>query len=56
LSVARGAVWVSLLELSRQAGRDPNLLIDDGLHPNRKMGSLWAELALEPALKVLDAG
>jgi lysophospholipase L1-like esterase len=55
LTASRGAVWVDLLALSREVGPDSRLLIDDGLHPNRKMGALWAEEVLEPALQILSA-
>jgi lysophospholipase L1-like esterase len=55
LTEARGAVWVDLLELSRKIGGDPEMFIDDGLHPTRKMGQRWAETTLESASNILGA-
>jgi len=48
-----GARWVDVTPESRDAGKDPSLLADDGLHPAPAMYAAWAKLALESALAAL---
>ena len=48
-----GARWVDVTPESRDAGKDPSLLADDGLHPSPIMYAAWAKLALESALAAL---
>jgi len=50
-----GARWVDVTPESRDAGKDPALLADDGLHPAPAMYAAWAKLALESALAALGA-
>ena len=50
----RGVVFVDITEESRQRGSDPDMLVDDGLHPSALMYAEWARLAL-PAVQTMQA-
>lgn len=39
----RGVAFLDVTGLSREAGMDPDLLVDDGLHPSAKMYAAWVE-------------
>ena len=49
-----GALYVDVTPTSRPAATDATLLVRDGLHPSAKMYDTWAQLVLEPALRVVD--
>ena len=46
---ARGASWVDVTPVSREAARDPLLTAHDGLHPSAVMYAKWVELVLPVA-------
>lgn len=50
---ARGAHYVDVTGLSRQAAARPNWLAGDGLHPSGAMYAAWAERALPEACAAL---
>lgn len=50
----KGASYIDVTEISRQAAGDRSLLAKDGLHPSAKMYALWIELILPSALSALD--
>jgi lysophospholipase L1-like esterase len=51
----RGARYVDVTPISRQAATDPSLLADDDIHPSGAMYARWAELALPEACAALAA-
>ncbi len=53
ISIERGAAFVDITPLTREAAVDPTLLADDGLHPSGVDYARWANRALEPARKAL---
>ncbi len=50
-----GARFVDVTPETRDAGKDPALIADDGLHPAPAMYAAWARLALGAALAALGA-
>jgi len=40
-TLARGAHWIDITDLTRRHGAEPLMLADDGLHPSGAMYSLW---------------
>ena len=46
---AAGVACVSVTESSRQAGRDPTLVVADGLHPSAALYARWVALIAPPA-------
>jgi len=49
----RGARYVDVTPISRQAAADASLIAEDGLHPSGQMYAEWARLALPSARQVL---
>ncbi|HSM00988.1 MAG TPA: SGNH/GDSL hydrolase family protein [Acidimicrobiia bacterium] len=49
----RGTTFVDVTPISRRAADDPALLVDDGLHPSGEMYSLWVDLALPVAHRIV---
>jgi lysophospholipase L1-like esterase len=49
----RGARWVDVTSVSREAAVDVTLLATDGLHPSGTMYAAWARLAYEDACSAL---
>lgn len=49
----RGARYVDVTPVSREAAADLSLVADDGLHPSGKMYAAWARLALPAAYEAL---
>jgi lysophospholipase L1-like esterase len=39
----QGVAFLDITGLTRQAGADPDMLVDDGLHPGAKMYRAWVE-------------
>ncbi len=53
---ARGIRFVDgILAISTDAGRDPGLVADDGLHPSAAQYRRWVTERIEPAVRVLLA-
>lgn len=52
----RGASYIDVTPISRQAIEDIPLIAPDGLHPSGKMYAEWARLALPFALQALELG
>ena len=55
LANEKGASYVDVTGISRQAAGDSSLLAEDGLHPSSIMYSKWIELILPVAISRLDA-
>jgi lysophospholipase L1-like esterase len=55
-SRAVGANFIDLTQISREEGGRPQFLSADGLHPSGAMYSLWVDLLLPVALRILDHG
>jgi lysophospholipase L1-like esterase len=53
ISTERGARYVDITPISRQALDDPSLLAEDELHPSAAMYAQWVELALPEACAAL---
>lgn len=51
---ARGAAWIDITPVSRQAALDPALSAHDGLHPSAVMYARWVDLALPAARAALS--
>ena len=49
----RGVVFVDITAVSRQRGNEPDMLVDDGLHPSASMYAEWMRLAL-PAVRMME--
>lgn len=49
-----GARQVDVTSVSRERGAEPQMLVDDGLHPSARMYAEWARLALPAALDALS--
>lgn len=49
----RGVVFVDITAVSRQRGEEPEMLVDDGLHPSASMYAEWTRLAL-PAVRMME--
>lgn len=54
LAEEKGASYIDVTGISRQAAADRSLLAKDGLHPSAKMYSFWIELILPSAISALD--
>jgi len=50
---SRGARYVDVTPLSKEARDDPSLVAEDGLHPSGKMHAAWARLILPEAAAAL---
>lgn len=50
----RGAGYVNVTAVSRQATHNPNLLAEDGLHPSGLMYAEWVRLALPVAIGAIS--
>jgi lysophospholipase L1-like esterase len=55
LANEKGASYVDVTGISRQAAGDSSLLAQDGLHPSALMYAKWIELILPVAISRLDA-
>jgi len=55
LANEKGASYVDVTGISRQAAGDSSLLAEDGLHPSAIMYAKWIELILPVAISRLDA-
>lgn len=55
LAEEKGASYINVTGISRQAAGDSSLLAADGLHPSAIMYSKWIELLLPVAISRLDA-
>jgi lysophospholipase L1-like esterase len=53
LSLAAGAEWVDITQVSRRMLDDPRMIASDGLHPSGEMYREWAEAILPTALGAL---
>lgn len=53
-AVEKGASYIDVTGISRQAAGDGSLLAKDGLHPSVKMYALWVERILPRAISALD--
>jgi lysophospholipase L1-like esterase len=49
----RGARYVDVTSISRQAANEPGLIASDGLHPSGKMYARWVEVLLPVAKEIL---
>lgn len=56
LCLESGITFVSVTQISRRAGDEPDLVAEDGLHPSGAMYRLWVEAALPEARRILDGG
>jgi lysophospholipase L1-like esterase len=52
---AAGAHYIDVTPASRLAGGNASLLAPDGLHPAGEMYTIWVELILPVALRILEA-
>ena len=43
---AHGVAFLNITELSRELGAQPDMLVDDGLHPSAAMYAAWTQIAL----------
>lgn len=48
------ARWVDITPVSRQAGEQPGMLVDDGLHPSATQYARWVECILPVAVAALS--
>jgi lysophospholipase L1-like esterase len=55
LANEKGASYVDVTGISRQAAGDSSLLAEDGLHPSAIMYAKWIELILPVAISRMDA-
>ena len=53
-TLSAGAQYIDITTLSRQIREDPSLAAEDGLHLSGKMYGMWAALALDKMLPVLQ--
>ncbi len=44
---AEGVAWLDITGITRAAGMDADMLVDDGLHPSGKMYAAWVEKILD---------
>lgn len=51
--IARGSAWVDVTTVSRRMAREPQLAVEDGLHPSGALYAEWARLAAPAARKAL---
>lgn len=49
----RGVRYLSITEISREAGTDPSLVAEDGLHPSGAQYARWVQAALPAAAAIL---
>lgn len=49
----QGVAFVDITPVSREHGGEPDMLVDDGLHPSSAMYARWTELALPVARALL---
>ena len=52
-ALLRGAAYVDVTGISREAASDPDLVAEDGLHPGGAQYGRWVEAALPVARKIL---
>jgi lysophospholipase L1-like esterase len=52
-AVTRGAHYIDITPISREAVKDGSLIAGDGLHPSGKMYLQWANLTLPVVLEIL---
>ncbi|MEF9978856.1 MAG: SGNH/GDSL hydrolase family protein [Thermomonas sp.] len=50
---AHGVAFVDITTISRDRGGEPEMLVDDGLHPSAAQYARWAEAALPVAARLL---
>lgn len=50
----KGAHYINITDISKEAKKDETLLAEDKLHPSGKMYSLWVERILPVAKQILD--
>jgi len=48
-----GAHYIDITPISREAVNEPSLIAPDGLHPSGRMYSMWTEMTLPIARKIL---
>lgn len=53
ICTARGVAFVDITQVSRERGREPAMVAEDGLHPSAAMYTEWTQLALPIARKLL---
>jgi len=53
ISLREGVRYVDVTEMSREAGRSPELIAEDGLHPSGAQYARWAEAAVPRAREIL---
>jgi lysophospholipase L1-like esterase len=53
ICATRGVAFVDITPVSRDRGRQPEMLADDGLHPSAAMYARWTQLALPVARRLL---
>jgi lysophospholipase L1-like esterase len=51
----RGVAFVDITPVSRERGADPDMLVDDGLHPSPAMYAAWTACAAPVARALLEA-
>lgn len=56
ISLASGARWIDVTEISRRAGDAPEMLAGDGLHPSAAQYALWTRAVLPTTLEALGDG
>lgn len=54
LTLQKGAVWIDITPISRQAMAHPNLLAADGLHPSGRMYRKWVDELYPLSKKILE--
>jgi len=52
-SESMGMGFIDITPVSRMAGKDPQLVAGDGLHPSGAMYSLWVDLIFPKAVEIL---
>ena len=51
---SKGVLFFDITSISRKAFEIPNLLIQDGLHPSKKMYQLWVDQIIPHIIKIFD--
>jgi len=51
---SKGVLFFDITPISRKAFEIPNLLIQDGLHPSKKMYQLWVDQIVPHVIKIFD--
>ncbi len=54
LTLQKGAIWIDITPISRQAMAEPNLLAADGLHPSGRMYRKWVDKLYPLAKNILE--